>query len=162
MIPKNIALETAAFLDSSPAQRCSGLSRSDLKMIAESFLNSTYEQLGKAPHLLDGEEMRTILTALLPGAFGRKDPRIPHVPEVLEAFFDHLVEIRTVSQSFEIRKALAEHGPAFIQAARAGTVAPPAPAGEQRPFVNRAEKVGRNEPCPCGSGRKFKQCCAKL
>ena len=20
-------------------------------------------------------------------------------------------------------------------------------------------KVGRNEPCPCGSGRKFKQCC---
>jgi len=24
-----------------------------------------------------------------------------------------------------------------------------------------APKVGRNEPCPCGSGRKFKQCCLK-
>ena len=23
-----------------------------------------------------------------------------------------------------------------------------------------AGKVGRNDPCPCGSGRKFKQCCA--
>ena len=22
------------------------------------------------------------------------------------------------------------------------------------------DKVGRNDPCPCGSGRKFKQCCA--
>lgn len=22
-------------------------------------------------------------------------------------------------------------------------------------------KVGRNDPCPCGSGRKYKQCCAK-
>ena len=23
-----------------------------------------------------------------------------------------------------------------------------------------AEKIGRNDPCPCGSGRKYKQCCA--
>jgi preprotein translocase subunit SecA len=26
------------------------------------------------------------------------------------------------------------------------------------PFVRGDRKVGRNEPCPCGSGRKFKQC----
>ena len=25
-----------------------------------------------------------------------------------------------------------------------------------------SRKVGRNEPCPCGSGKKFKQCCGKL
>ena len=24
-----------------------------------------------------------------------------------------------------------------------------------------AGKVGRNDPCPCGSGRKYKQCCAR-
>ncbi len=24
----------------------------------------------------------------------------------------------------------------------------------------RSEKIGRNEPCPCGSGRKYKRCCA--
>ncbi len=23
------------------------------------------------------------------------------------------------------------------------------------------EKIGRNEPCPCGSGKKYKQCCLK-
>ncbi len=25
----------------------------------------------------------------------------------------------------------------------------------------RVEKVGRNEPCPCGSGKKYKKCCGK-
>ena len=35
-----------------------------------------------------------------------------------------------------------------------------APAAE--PFVRDGRKVGRNEPCPCGSGKKFKQCHGKL
>jgi preprotein translocase subunit SecA len=26
------------------------------------------------------------------------------------------------------------------------------------PFVRGDRKIGRNEPCPCGSGRKYKQC----
>jgi uncharacterized protein len=26
----------------------------------------------------------------------------------------------------------------------------------------RARKVGRNEPCPCGSGKKYKRCCGAL
>ena len=30
------------------------------------------------------------------------------------------------------------------------------------PFVRNSEKVGRNDPCTCGSGKKFKQCCGKL
>ena len=28
-------------------------------------------------------------------------------------------------------------------------------------FVRRGRKIGRNEPCPCGSGKKFKRCCAR-
>jgi preprotein translocase subunit SecA len=28
----------------------------------------------------------------------------------------------------------------------------------QQPFVNEFDKVGRNDPCPCGSGKKYKQC----
>lgn len=27
--------------------------------------------------------------------------------------------------------------------------------------VRETKKVGRNEPCPCGSGKKYKQCCGK-
>ncbi len=26
-------------------------------------------------------------------------------------------------------------------------------------FKNQGEKIGRNDPCPCGSGKKFKKCC---
>ena len=33
---------------------------------------------------------------------------------------------------------------------------------EEKPFVRAERKVGRNEPCPCGSGKKFKQCCGKI
>ena len=31
-----------------------------------------------------------------------------------------------------------------------------------QPFVRDGKKIGRNEPCPCGSGKKFKQCHGKL
>jgi preprotein translocase subunit SecA len=30
------------------------------------------------------------------------------------------------------------------------------------PVVREGRKVGRNEPCPCGSGRKFKHCHGQL
>lgn len=33
------------------------------------------------------------------------------------------------------------------------------PAGGPAPIVNSERKVGRNDPCSCGSGRKFKKCC---
>ena len=33
---------------------------------------------------------------------------------------------------------------------------------ERRPFRRKEEKVGRNAPCPCGSGKKYKKCCGKL
>ncbi|MEN8169481.1 MAG: preprotein translocase subunit SecA [Pseudomonadota bacterium] len=33
---------------------------------------------------------------------------------------------------------------------------------EQQPFVRDERKVGRNEPCPCGSGKKYKQCHGRL
>jgi preprotein translocase subunit SecA len=37
-----------------------------------------------------------------------------------------------------------------------------APAQQQAPFVRGDRKVGRNEPCPCGSGKKYKQCHGSL
>ncbi len=32
---------------------------------------------------------------------------------------------------------------------------------KRQPIVNDSPKVGRNDPCPCGSGKKYKQCCGK-
>jgi preprotein translocase subunit SecA len=34
-------------------------------------------------------------------------------------------------------------------------------ADHHQPFVRDARKVGRNEPCPCGSGKKYKHCHGK-
>ncbi len=35
-----------------------------------------------------------------------------------------------------------------------------APAAQ--PFVRQGQKIGRNDPCPCGSGKKYKHCHGKL
>ena len=44
-------------------------------------------------------------------------------------------------------------------AAPPGTAAPAAPPAPRRaPVVAQEEKVGRNDPCPCGSGKKYKKC----
>lgn len=36
-----------------------------------------------------------------------------------------------------------------------------AASGKKKPFVRPGSKIGRNDPCPCGSGRKYKACCLR-
>jgi preprotein translocase subunit SecA len=31
----------------------------------------------------------------------------------------------------------------------------------QQPVKRKGNKVGRNQPCPCGSGKKYKKCCGR-
>ena len=64
--------------------------------------------------------------------------------------------------------------PAAAQAQAGGAAGQPIPGGGgpgqapapgqpgDQPFVRDEKKVGRNEPCPCGSGKKYKQCHGKL
>jgi preprotein translocase subunit SecA len=68
----------------------------------------------------------------------------------------------------------AEAAPAVAEPATADPVPPPArpaiagqrplptPAAAGTPFVRSDRKVGRNEPCPCGSGKKYKQCHGRI
>jgi preprotein translocase subunit SecA len=51
-------------------------------------------------------------------------------------------------------------GAALPEPQQAGGPADPPPAAVE-PIRNMAQRVGRNDPCPCGSGRKFKNCCGK-
>ncbi len=55
----------------------------------------------------------------------------------------------------------AQRATAAHQSAAGGAGAGQAQTPEQ-PFVRDGRKVGRNEPCPCGSGKKYKQCHGKL
>jgi preprotein translocase subunit SecA len=51
---------------------------------------------------------------------------------------------------------------AAASAAREAAANRPAPAAPQQPYKRDEKKLGRNEPCWCGSGKKFKQCHGKL
>ncbi len=39
--------------------------------------------------------------------------------------------------------------------------APNSSGTSHTPYVNKAPQIGRNDPCPCGSGKKYKNCCGK-
>ena len=80
---------------------------------------------------------------------------------------------RQAAQKMEFKHAEAsalggQTAPAGLQAGAAPAGAPrgrgptAAPAQAQAPFVRDGRKVGRNEPCPCGSGKKYKQCHGRL
>lgn len=57
-----------------------------------------------------------------------------------------------------------EHAPAGILDNPPEAEANAAPENQEaaQPFVREGRKIGRNEPCPCGSGKKYKQCHGKL
>lgn len=92
---------------------------------------------------------------------------------VILAYCGEIVEARaeiTTLRSFRATSQLAqeelESQAALIEAIAAGDVRapprrelPPAPPELPVPRIATAKKVGRNDACPCGSGRKFKKCC---
>ena len=157
MTSPRIALDLAAYMDSRHAGRLEGLSRQQERAALEHFLQAAYDDLGKAPHLLDGQELHELLGHVLPGRFGRKDAAIPFVPELVRRYFAHLEEVETLANAFEVQQALDATAEEFVEAARSGQAAQHA-APPSEPIVNRAPKLGRNDPCWCGSGKKFKKC----
>jgi hypothetical protein len=160
MPTKPITLATTRFLDSSHAASLDGIPREEQQRVAEAFLEVCYEELGKEPRFLDAEDVRAIVAERLPGRFARRDPAAEQVPAVLEALVRHLAETTVMSQAFEVRQALPAASDAFLARVRSAAHAPEAPA-KADPFVHGASKLGRNDPCSCGSGKKYKKCHGK-
>jgi SEC-C motif len=151
-----IALDLSSFLDSPHAGKVPGLTRDQERAALEQFLRAAYDDLGHAPHLLDGHELHELLGHVLPGRFGRNDPAIPRVPQLLTHYFDHLEDEVSLKHPFEVRSALDATADEFVQAATSGRVAHH--GTPVAPIVNKAPKLGRNDPCWCGSEKKFKKC----
>jgi hypothetical protein len=161
MANPQIAADVAAFLDSREARGLAQARGADLRRISEMFVELCYERLGKAPRLIDADDARELLAELLPARLARKDPLAQHVPAVLAAFVGHLESSHVVSQAFEIRRALDAAAPDFLAAVESGRFAHQLAPAHKDPFVHGAAKLGRNDPCSCGSGRKFKKCHGK-
>ncbi len=118
-------------------------------------------------------------------SYGQKDPKQEYKREAFELFAMLLNMIRqdviqTIMlvriQSQEEIEALEEQlmqNVDNVQYQHAGALPDATPEAllssedqpeeaKQKPIVNAVPKVGRNEPCPCGSGKKFKQCHGRL
>lgn len=160
MADKQIALDLAAFLDSPFGRSVGSVPRDNVRELAEMFLSGCYEDLGKVPRLLDGEDVRELVLHGLGARLSRKDARVEHVAEVLDALLDFIAATSVFTQAFEARRALAPACEELVELVRAGRNTPM--GGEkQDPFVHGASKLGRNDPCSCGSGRKYKKCHGK-
>ena len=60
----------------------------------------------------------------------------------------------------QLGRAKTEHADANAAGSEGGSA--PAAEEKQAPVTREGRKVGRNEPCPCGSGKKYKQCHGKV
>lgn len=164
MDQKRVLLETISFLESRQGQRLSCASREEIRTIMLRFFRAIFHQLGKRPQDLDGEDMRTLLSELLPMHFSERDPLGKYSIEIFSNYLDFLEEQHVVPSLFELRNQLVLGGGEFEKRIREGKgTGDGQPLGNQKePVRHRGKKVGRNDPCPCGSGKKFKKCCMHL
>ena len=93
-------------------------------------------------------------------ALGQQDPVIAYKMEGFDMFDDMVKHIQedTVRYLFNIT---IEQQPNERQSiVDVDTLSSPSDLADKSPMV-KERTVGRNEPCPCGSGKKFKHCCGK-
>ncbi len=125
------------------------------------------EHLAALDHLRQGIHLR---------GYAQKNPKQEYKREAFELFAAMLESIkRDVTQTLmnvqirseaDVAAAEAPHAPENVQYHHADYEEALGQTGketaEHQPFVRGGEKVGRNDPCPCGSGKKYKQCHGKL
>jgi preprotein translocase subunit SecA len=140
--------------------------------------NAWKEHLAAMDHLRMGIHLR---------GYAQKDPKQEYKREAFEMFTNMLdsvkqevisivskVQVRTDEEvrvmEEEARQKQRERELSFQHADAAGMEGDQhesMPGEERKPepvktFVRESDKVGRNDPCPCGSGKKYKQCHGKL
>ncbi len=111
-------------------------------------------------------------------SFAEKDPKVEYKREGFRMFNDMLetIEDRVTDIIFKVRleagararsvwrvsQAAHDEVGQFAMAERQRAAAQ-APQGQQKvKQIKLAQpKVGRNDPCPCGSGKKYKKCCGR-
>ena len=85
-------------------------------------------------------------------AMGQRDPLTEYQREAYEMFTELVDSVKrdTVRYLFHVEVAKPKSQPSRVESAPAGST------GQQKPVTS--EKIGRNDPCPCGSGKKYKRC----
>src|SRR5690606_26383073 len=103
--------------------------------------------------------------------YGQKDPKVEYKKEGYAGFIRMLSSIKStfVSQlaraqprdanadAERLKRVMEERARQAVEG-RAGADGAPQKPAEQKPVVREGPRVGRNDPCPCGSGKKYKKC----
>jgi preprotein translocase subunit SecA len=107
------------------------------------------EHINTMEHLREGIGLR---------GYAQENPLQAYVSEGFELFEEMLAKIDEQTTIY-ILKAEIKQNLEAKEVAKIGTNEDKSKTIKKQP--KRSTKVGRNEPCPCGSGRKYKQCCGK-
>ena len=126
---------------------------SDLMRQAEIFIMLRALDTHWIEHL---ENMDSLKEGIGLRAYGQREPLIEYKREAYEMFQYMLSSMRRdisrLLMKLEIKTESIEHKPvAMVSATHNNT---------QKKSV-RVKKIGRNDPCPCGSGKKYKYCCGR-
>jgi len=123
---------------------------------------------GWKDHLLAMDELRRGIGLR---AIGQKDPLLEYQFESYNLFQGMMERVRESIAELAFRvRVVSDQGDRLSERERresrefvlpfARSGEEPAPRGEGTPQpVKKGPKVGRNDPCPCGSGKKYKHCC---
>ncbi len=115
------------------------------------------------------DDMQIMKNEIFARGFGNQDPVLAYKKEGYEMFDNMIEKIREVTctvllnTSIEVRRPEPKPEPKYTEA-RVYNPAPqqtnerPGKPEVQKTVVNTEKKIGRNDPCPCGSGKKYKNC----
>lgn len=92
-------------------------------------------------------------------AYGQRDPLIEYKIEGFEMFQEMIKNIKedTLRYLFRIRLG----APLQRKEVARNVTYSHGDEGEKKMPIRKGKKVGRNDPCPCGSGKKYKKCCGR-
>ena len=112
------------------------------------------EHLLAMDHLKEGIGLR---------GYAQQDPLVVYKKEGFEMFMDMIERIKeeTVRFLFRVQIARPEEVAAREKAEKDKLVYSHDGEVARQPVRRSEKKVGRNQPCPCGSGKKYKKCCGK-
>ena len=107
------------------------------------------------------DAMSELRQAIRLQAYGNKNPVDVYKQESLDMFEEMIAAIQndTVRHIFSAR--VKTESEVKRERVAEGIVATTAGDGTVKKQPRKVQKVGRNDPCPCGSGKKYKQCCGR-
>ena len=129
-----------------------------MRMVERHFLLLTLDTLWK-DHLLSMDHLKEGIGLR---GYGQKNPLREYQREGFDMFVSTLSRVRELSleRIFKVQIQRQEDVEKVSQRERRQRVQLGRGVGEKPSTVKRGhKKVGRNDPCPCGSGKKYKQCC---